>query len=98
MSVKLENILKRNKSNLSTFIFKNKLTSYDKLVEYCKVRGFIPCEESEYILRMPKEKKNEIKKPSRKNSNTQKKRKSRNSNKTKQTSQRILGSNDDGKN
>ena len=98
MSVSLEKILKRNKSNLLTFIAKNKLTSYDSLVEYCKMRGFIPCEESEYKAVLPKEKKNEVKKPSRKNSSTQKKRKPRNSNKTEQTSQRVLGSNDDGKN
>lgn len=83
MPIKLENILKRNKSNLSIFIFKNKLTSYDKLVEYCKIRGFIPCEESEYHAILQKEKKNEVKKSSRKNSNTQKKRKARSSNKTK---------------
>lgn len=98
MAIKLENILKRNKSDLSTFIRKNKLTTYNSLVEYCISRGFIPCEESEYKLNMPKEKKDDDKKPSRKNSNPQKKRKPRNSNKTKQDSQRVLGSDDDGKN
>ena len=98
MAIKLEYILKRNKTDLYTFITKNKLTTYNKLVEYCSIRGFIPCKESEYFEQLPKEKKDEVKKPSRKNSSTQKKRKPRNSNKRKQTSQRVLGSDDDGKN
>ncbi len=38
MSIKLEYILKRNKSNLKTFIKKNKLTTYQDLVEYCETR------------------------------------------------------------
>ena len=48
MSIRLEYILARNKSNLKIFISKNKLTSYDQLVEYCKSRNFIPCLEEEY--------------------------------------------------
>jgi len=48
MSINLEYILKRNKSNLDTFIKKNELTSYDKLLEYCEMRKFIPCTEEEY--------------------------------------------------
>jgi dsDNA-binding SOS-regulon protein len=48
MSIKLEYILKRNKSNLKIFIQKNKLTTYDKLLEYCDSRKFIPCTENEY--------------------------------------------------
>ena len=48
MSIKLEYILKRNKSNLKLFIQKNKLTSYQRLLEYCESRKFIPCSEEEY--------------------------------------------------
>ena len=48
MSIKLEYILKRNKSNLETFVKKNKLTTYQKLLEYCDSRKFIPCSEEEY--------------------------------------------------
>ena len=48
MSIKLEYILKRNKSNLKSFIQKNKLTSYQRLLEYCESRKFIPCSEEEY--------------------------------------------------
>ena len=48
MSIKLEFILKRNKSNLSTFIQKNKLTTFQNLLEYCESRRFIPCTEEEY--------------------------------------------------
>jgi hypothetical protein len=63
MSIKLEYILKRNKSNLKTFIEKNKLTSYNELVEYCKTRKFIPCTESEYtsVVQVKLEAKNEPK-------------------------------------
>ena len=48
MSIKLDYILKRNRSNINIFITKNKLTSYLSLVEYCKSRRFIPCTEEEY--------------------------------------------------
>jgi hypothetical protein len=97
MSVQLNVVLKRNKSNIKNFILKNKLTSYLALVEYCKGRNFIPCSEEEYKDAIPKvpikEKKNE-----RKNSNTQKKRKPGTSSKRKQPTQRILESDDNGKN
>ena len=48
MSIKLEYILKRNNSNLQTFVKKNKLTSYALLLEYCETRKFLPCTEEEY--------------------------------------------------
>ena len=48
MPVSLDYILKRNKSNLLKFIKKNRLTSYQLLLEYCEQRKFIPCEKSEY--------------------------------------------------
>ena len=97
MSIQLNVVLKRNKSNIKTFILKNKLTSYLTLVEYCKGRNFIPCTEEEYNNAIPKTPINE-KKNERKNSNTQKKRKVRPSNKRKQSTQRILESDDNGKN
>ena len=55
MSIKLEYILKRNKSNLETFIQKNKLTTYRSLLEYCDSRRFIPCTEEEYNQAVEKE-------------------------------------------
>ena len=48
MSIKLEYILNRNKSNLEFFIDKNELTTYDKLLKYCEMRKFVPCTEEEY--------------------------------------------------
>ena len=93
MSVQLNVVLKRNKSNLKQFILKNKLTSYPSLVEYCERRSFIPCSEEEYNEVAVKEKKDD-----RKNSNTQKKRKSRTSGKSKQSTQSLLESDDNGKN
>ena len=48
MSIKLDYILKRNKSNLEFFVRKNKLTTYQFLLEYCESRKFIPCTEEEY--------------------------------------------------
>ena len=48
MSVSLDYILKRNKSNMKKFIIKNKLTSYELLLEYCATRKFTPCEKEEY--------------------------------------------------
>ena len=50
MSIKLSDILKRNKSNLSIFITKNKLTSYQHLLDYCQRRNFIACSIEEYNL------------------------------------------------
>ena len=55
MSINLNHILRRNKSNLEIFISKNKLTSYLHLVEYCQTRKFIPCTEEEYNVVAKKE-------------------------------------------
>tara|TARA_B100000287_G_C20477196_1_gene719654 strand:- start:564 stop:815 length:252 start_codon:yes stop_codon:yes gene_type:complete len=48
MNIKLSYMLARNKSDLKTFIEKNKLTSYDDLLKYCEMRKFIPCSKKEY--------------------------------------------------
>ena len=46
--LELNYILRRNKSNIKKFCDKNRLTSYDLLLEYCGIRQFIPCTEEEY--------------------------------------------------
>ena len=97
MSIHLSVVLKRNKSDIKKFILKNKLTSYLALVEYCQRRNFIPCTEEEYNNAISQKSTNK-KKNDRKNSNTQKKRKPRSSSKRKQSTQRILESDDNGKN
>ena len=67
MTISLDYILKRNKSDLKTFIRKNKLTSYELLLEYCETRKFIPCSEAEYNKIIGKEVvQNEQRKVSRK--------------------------------
>ena len=48
MSIDLAYLLKRKKSTLEKFIKKNKLTSYNELVNYCKNRNLIPCEQKDY--------------------------------------------------
>jgi len=97
MSIKLDYILGRNKSNLKTFIAKNKLTSYEQLLEYCEMRRFIPCTEDEYILvaevKPTLEPKNETK-VSRKVSKTSKPRKRRNSSKKQQPAPKLPNSSD----
>ncbi len=87
MSIKLEYILKRNKSNLKIFIKKNKLTTYQELLEYCDSRKFIPCTEEEYNKVTHEEVVQDGRKETgRKASKTQKKRKTRSSARTKQKS------------
>jgi hypothetical protein len=54
MSIKLDYILRRNKSNLKVFVLKNELTTYQRLLEYCDTRKFIPCSEEEYNLAVDK--------------------------------------------
>ena len=97
MSIKLEYILKRNKSNLKTFIEKNKLTSYNELVEYCKTRKFIPCTESEYtsVVQIKLEAKNEPK-VNREVSETQKPKKRRYRRKKQQDTSKLPDSSDKG--
>ena len=92
--VELNYILRRNKSNIENFCTKNRLTSYDLLLEYCREHRFIPCTEKEYNeangLKITDEEKVE-----RKTRKTQK-RKTRTSGKNKQASSRLSKSNDDG--
>ena len=97
MSIKLEYILKRNKSNLKIFIDKNKLTTYQKLLEYCEMRRFIPCTESEYDNVVKKGSvQNERKKVSRKASKTQEPKKRRYRRKKQQDTPKLSNSSDKG--
>lgn len=97
MSIKLEYILKRNKSNLKIFIKKNKLTTYQKLLEYCESRKFIPCAESEYDEVVKKDlDQNETKKVSRKTSKTQEPKKRRYRRKKQQDTPKLSNSPDKG--
>tara|TARA_R110000787_G_C13333348_1_gene437563 strand:- start:406 stop:705 length:300 start_codon:yes stop_codon:yes gene_type:complete len=97
MSIKLDYILRRNKSNLKTFVAKNKLTSYEQLLEYCEMRRFIPCTEAEYILvaevKPTLEPENETK-VSREVSKTPKPRKRRHSSKKQQPAPKLSDSSD----
>ena len=94
--VKLSYILERNSSNIKMFCLKNKLTSYELLLEYCKQRKFIPCTEEDYNIATGNNKNEE--KLERKASKPQKKRKTRASSKSKRNTRRVLGSDDNGKN
>lgn len=95
MSIKLEYILRRNKSNLETFIKKNKLTSYSILLEYCRMRKFIPCTEAEYDDVVNKEKaKDEGRKVSGKASKTQEPKKRRYRRKKQQDTSELSNSSD----
>ena len=95
MNIKLEYILKRNKSNLRMFIKKNKLTSYEELLEYCAIRKFIPCTESDYNLtvEVKLESKNEPS-VSRTASKAHKPKKRRNSRKKKSSTPKLPDSSD----
>ena len=97
MSIKLEYILKRNKSNLLTFIQKNKLTSYQQLLEYCDSRRFIPCSEEEYNDVIKKELvQDERKKVSGKASKAQEPKKRRYRRKKQQDTPKLSDSTDKG--
>jgi len=48
VSIDLLHVLRRNKSDLKTFINKNNLKSYDLFLKYCHGRKFIPCTKEEY--------------------------------------------------
>jgi len=94
--ITLENILKRNKKSLLEFIQKNKLTSYNELLEYCKRRKFTPCKEEDYNQVANDKNKNEKqrsnwnkKSAGGETSEAQKKRKARNSSKRKQTTPKL---------
>ena len=77
--INLEIVLRKNKTTLSDFIEKNKLTSYSDLLKYCERRKYIPCKEEEYN----EINKHEKSKLERKASKPQKKRKARSSSKSK---------------
>jgi len=78
MSIKLDYIIKRNKSSLEKFVQKNKLTTYQILLEYCDSRKFIPCTEEEYNEAIGKEEvQDEPKKVSRKTGKAQEPKKRR---------------------
>tara|TARA_B100001093_G_scaffold520343_1_gene614876 strand:- start:5632 stop:5928 length:297 start_codon:yes stop_codon:yes gene_type:complete len=96
MSIKLEYILKRNKSNLKTFIQKNRLTSYQRLLEYCESRKFIPCAEEEYNKVVKEPVQNERKKVSGKASQAQEPKKRRYRRKKQQDTPKLPDSSDDG--
>ena len=97
MSINLEYILKRNKSNLKIFIAKNRLTTYKGLLEYCESRKFIPCTEEVYNEAVKKELgQNERKKVSGKASKTQEPKKRRNSRKKQQATPKLSDSSNDG--
>ena len=94
MSIKLEYILSRNRTNLKTFIDKNTLTTYEKLVEYCDYRGFFPCDEETYSKVVGKSEKVNERKVRRKTSGTQKPKKTRNSRKKQQSTSKLPDSTD----
>ena len=97
MSINLKYILKRNKSNLKTFIQKNKLTSYQGLLEYCESRRFIPCTEEEYSKVVEKEPVQDGRKEvSRKASKTQEPKKRRYRRKKQQDTSKLPDSTDNG--
>lgn len=97
MPTDLSYIIKRNKTSLKTFIDKNRLTSYAELVEYCRQRNFVPCDEEEYIDAAGSKNENK-EKLERKTSVPQKKRKARTSSKSKRNPSRVLERDDSGKN
>jgi len=97
MSIKLEYILRRNKTSIEIFIKKNRLTSYKKLLEYCAQRKFIPCTEEEYNKVINKEEvRDERKKASRTTGKTQEPKKRGNRRKKQQGSSKLSNSSDKG--
>ena len=95
MTIELNYILKRNKSDLAVFIKKNKLTSYVNLVEYCNSRNFIPCSEEEYDkIALKDTSKNERRKSTRAASKTQAPKKRRYRRKKQQDTSKLSDSSD----
>ena len=95
MSIKLDYIIKRNKSSLKKFVQKNKLTTYQILLEYCDSRKFIPCTEEEYNKVEDKEVvQDEPKKVSRKAGKTPAPKKRRNRRKKQQDTPKLPNSSD----
>ena len=78
MSIDLKYLIARNRSTLKAFIEKNKLTTYELLLEYCNNRKILSISEDEYKAIVQKEDKKvgkpaEKKPVKRKASTTQKK-------------------------
>ena len=97
MSIKLEYILRRNKSNLAKFIQKNKLTTYQRLIEYCDSRKFIPCTEEEFNeVAKKRVTRNERERASGKVGKTQEPKKRRYRRKKQQDTPKLPDSSDDG--
>ncbi len=95
MSIRLDYIIKRNKSSLKAFVQKNKLTTYHDLIEYCESRKFIPCTEEEYNEVVDKEAvQDERKEVSGKASKTQEPKKRRYRRKKQQGTSKLSNSTD----
>lgn len=102
MSVKLEILLSRNKISLKEFVIKNKIKSYQELLDFCKKRNFLPVSIELYNSALPAVKKEKHvsqkkKSPVRRVSSSQKKQ-NRDSNKKVKTAQPVSGSDVPGKN
>ena len=98
MPISLDIVLKKNKSNLKTFIKKNKLTSYSSLVEYCQGRNFVPCSEEDFKKELDVKEKANVnkKKSSRSASKTQEPKKRRYRRKKQQDTSKLSDSSDKG--
>ena len=97
MSIRLDYIIKRNKSSLKAFEQKNKLTTYHDLLKYCESRKFIPCTEEEYNEVVDKEAvQDERKKVSGKASKAQEPKKRRYRRKKQQSTSKLSDSSDNG--
>ena len=99
MKLNLTYYLKRKKTDLKTFLKINRLTSYEQLVEFCKLRSFIPISKDDFEkeIKPPKPPiKNETKKKQtrRKSSKAQKKQTVRRNSKTTPNSRNISTSSD----
>lgn len=88
MAIKLDYILKRNKNTLDIFITKNKLTSYDDLIQYCRKRNFTPCEKEDFeatLSRLSKDSNTDVLESKVKNVHQKKPKESKVGRKTSQT-------------
>jgi hypothetical protein len=96
MKINLTYYLKRKNFDLKLFLKINNLTSYNQLVEFCKLRSFVPIDENEYnkIIKPPA--KNAVKKKTtrRKTSKTQKKESVGNNSRVKPNTRNVSDSGD----
>lgn len=79
MSINLTYYLRKKNLDLKTFLKINRLTSYEDVIGFCKLRSFLPVSEKEFNSVTKKALKNEAKKKpaSRKASSSQKKKSTR---------------------